>query len=182
MQQSPRNVLPSSNPPRRRRVPITIVDFSAPTSTDRPAAAATELPHAQSTSSTRAHSSEPSPEFQHARAARDAHQSRVGGGIFRANGHHTVFAANPKSTSASTSPGTPTAQSTVSHKPATVVEVVQSDVQQLHTPDQDAPEPCITLFQFNQRWEARQDIGERWNLLAVCATVSIYPAELITSS
>ncbi|KAJ8454003.1 hypothetical protein ONZ45_g19475 [Pleurotus djamor] len=93
--------------------------------------------------------------FQEAKQARTASKpSRVGGGIFRANGNHTIFSRSfePMASSAS----------------APAVAVPKTT-------------PFVSLFDFSKAWFALSDQADRWNLLAQQAPPSCLPQLFQTS-
>ncbi|KAG0704776.1 hypothetical protein DFH29DRAFT_1034785, partial [Suillus ampliporus] len=89
--------------------------------------------------------------FKDAKQLRDtAKPSRVGGGIFRPSGNHTLFARDkevPGVTPATTSP------------PATVNGTV--------------PKAAMTLFNFTKMWESHVKDEDRWNILSGIPPVSL---------
>ncbi|KAL1753894.1 hypothetical protein FB107DRAFT_276295 [Schizophyllum commune] len=82
----------SAGKPPRRRVPIEVVDDGPPRSA-KPAASDTSGAASSSADKASSSSSKASPSFQDAKQNRDASkQSKVGGGLYRADGHHSRIA------------------------------------------------------------------------------------------
>ncbi|KAG1743249.1 uncharacterized protein EDB91DRAFT_1247329 [Suillus paluster] len=89
--------------------------------------------------------------FKDAKQLRDTEKSsRVGGGIFRSSGDHTLFARDEKM------PGA--APATTSHS-ATVNGTV--------------PKASVTLFNFTKMWESHMKDEDRWNILSGIPPVSL---------
>ncbi|KAG6819671.1 hypothetical protein H0H93_009751 [Arthromyces matolae] len=86
--------------------------------------------------------------FKDAKQARETSKpSRIGGGIFRANGESTIFATRHVS-----SPSPPATTSPSSSAPASIVPV---------TPE-NAPK---TWFDFNRAWDSEPSTAVRWGLI-----------------
>lgn len=87
--------------------------------------------------------------FKDAKQLRDtAKPSRVGGGIFRPSGNHTLFARDDEISGAAP---------VTTSLPAMVDSTVQ------------AP---MTLFNFTKMWESHIKDEDRWNILSVCDSTS----------
>ncbi|KAK2465761.1 hypothetical protein APHAL10511_002305 [Amanita phalloides] len=97
-----------------------------------------------------------------------AKPSRVGGGIFRANGRNTIISPNDKT------PATPVPVAQASHK-----EVRPSQMQGLQTypgnitAGNETITPSMTMFNFNKAWEANRSVEERWKLVTSISPSSI---------
>jgi hypothetical protein len=105
--------------------------------------------------------------FQEAKQARS---SKVGGGIFRSSGSHTIFKSQPTSVPAPTQPlSTPDPAST---SQPTLPKSVASPI------SNTAP---ITLFSFTRQWESLSTDKERWTFLHSTLSPESLPAFFQTS-
>jgi hypothetical protein len=90
--------------------------------------------------------------FKDAKQSRDTTKpSRVGGGIFRSSGNHTLFNRNeeiPRPAPVTTSPPT--------------------------TVDGTVPKAPMTLFNFTKMWDSHMEDKIRWNILSVCDLILSY--------
>jgi len=160
--------------PKRRRVPIEIVDGPAPSAakttsvtTAKPTddlmtpVSSRPLPTSPSPASTPP-SSAPAPQsktFQEAKEARTAAKPGVGGGIFRPNGKHTIFGEKEKQAASPPAAPTPSNASTPSHNAtAPVAAAPQGKANGLLRKPR-------TLFEFSREWEKRETAEDRWALL-----------------
>ncbi|TDL23198.1 hypothetical protein BD410DRAFT_787515 [Rickenella mellea] len=159
----------STSPPKRRRVPIEIVESSTarpstidvghdlnPVST-RTLSPTPNVPLPKSSGST---SSVASPRVAASKAPEvpsDRPKPKVGGGIFRRTGNHTVVQSPKEDNNAKLSKSaddTTVKQSTSAHlESASLVSVSV------------APKSPMTLFSFRRAWEAHDDPTDRWNLI-----------------
>ncbi|KAF8257306.1 hypothetical protein EI94DRAFT_1671024 [Lactarius quietus] len=164
-----------ATPPRRRRVPITIVD-----SDDAPANAeptndllnpissrllstsvdpkSTTAPTADATPTTPTPKPEPA-SFKEAKQVRDEKNvGRVGGGIFRVSGNDTVFKTRDVPVAAPKDPAHPTANLAAS---------VSSAPPPARSSQPTPLPPPRTLFEFTRVWEGipASDTAARWALL-----------------
>ena len=108
--------------------------------------------------------------FKEAKQNREAQQSRPGGGIFRRDGQHTLFHAQPK-----TEPS-PRAESTLSTAQASPAERGKVQTPPEPTKPRAAPSlvtagSAMTLFSFNRNWDLLRTPEARWEFL-----VSLYIA------
>ncbi|KAF8332965.1 hypothetical protein F5887DRAFT_564238 [Amanita rubescens] len=109
----------------------------------------------------------PPASFADAKEARESvRTSRVGGGIFRANGRNTVFPANDR-TSATSPVSVPQPQTTDNglrtSKSPTRTGLATYPV---NIPKNSGAMPStMSMFGFNKTWEANQSVEERWELI-----------------
>lgn len=98
--------------------------------------------------------------FKGAKQSRDSVKlSRVGGGIFRSFGNHTLFTRDEEI-----------------HHPAPMKTSPSAKV------DGTIPKSPMTLFNFTKIWESRVKDEERWNILSVCGlSLSHHCFELFVS-
>ncbi|KAH9829630.1 uncharacterized protein C8Q71DRAFT_863017 [Rhodofomes roseus] len=148
--------------PKRRRVPIEIVEGPAPSTSK--AASATAKPADNSitpvssrplTDSVQGPSSPAPKTFQRAKEARTAARPGVGGGIFRPNGEHTIFGEKQKQTSSppAAAPSSPHTTQTPAPAPGRKTN--------------GAPrKPPKTLFEFSGEWEKQLSAEDRWDFLS----------------
>ncbi|KAI0801756.1 hypothetical protein BC629DRAFT_1591448 [Irpex lacteus] len=189
----------SASNTRRRRVPITIIDSdpSPPSSSQKAVSipapedllqpvSSRKLEEPKSeppSSSTAAPATEPSANrssatkkpatFKEAKQAREAQQSRPGGGIFRRDGQHTIFDSRPKPSSSAT----PVAKSEASTSSASQTSVPSptakpTDSKPIPEPTKPRPMPSLvaaassmTLFNFNRNWDSLKSPEARWEFL-----------------
>ncbi|KAG2115457.1 hypothetical protein DEU56DRAFT_841106 [Suillus clintonianus] len=105
----------------------------------------TMSPLPKQTTSTRTES------FKDAKQLRDAAKaSRVGGGIFRPSGNHTLFARDDEMSGAATAIISP---------PPTV--------------DDTVPKAPMTLFNFTKMWESHMKDEDRWNIISGIPPMSL---------
>jgi hypothetical protein len=84
--------------------------------------------------------------FKDAKQLRDtAKPSRIGGGIFRPSGNHTLFSRNDVKSGAA---------------PVTTSLPVMVDG--------NVPQAPMTLFNFTKMWDSHMKDEDRWNILSVC--------------
>ncbi|KAF8630009.1 hypothetical protein AX15_003158 [Amanita polypyramis BW_CC] len=147
---------PSSTPPGPGPVPS-----SLPTPQPQPPAAAT------ATATTAL--PKPSPAtFAEAKQAREsARQSRVGGGIFRANGRNTIFSHKEPTLTESDVPESQTSRAAQTAEGRGPVVYPVGDAAANRTAVQ------MSMFNFSKRWEANQSVGERWKLIISTPPASI---------
>ncbi|KAF7799369.1 hypothetical protein EIP86_010601 [Pleurotus ostreatoroseus] len=157
--------IPSSSlPPKRRRVPITIIDPSSPetarvSDANRSEVSITSVPEANNGVSKLNTVSKPR-SFQEAKQTRTADSRVAGGGIFRPNGQHTVFKLD--STQSPSQDGFTVPK----------LDAVASSEHSAHPPTLPIPHKVsttvsITLFDLKRRWECAKSHRDRWTLLAV---------------
>ncbi|TFY52884.1 hypothetical protein EVJ58_g9759 [Rhodofomes roseus] len=128
--------------PKRRRVPIEIVEGPAPSTSK--AASATAKPADNSITPV---SSRPLTDSRRGRG--------VGGGIFRPNGEHTIFGEKQKHTSSppAAAPSSPHTTQTPAPAPGRKTN--------------GAPrKPPKTLFEFSREWEKQLSAKDRWDFLS----------------
>ncbi|KAH6912735.1 hypothetical protein BKA70DRAFT_1370240 [Coprinopsis sp. MPI-PUGE-AT-0042] len=156
---------PSGQPPRRRRVPITVIESpKAPAAT--PVQKLTKDPEATTPSvaapPVTAATSSPQPKpssFKEAKEARDtARPSRVGGGIFRSTGSATVFP-----TREAVKPG--------DHS-ATASDTAREGSGRQERSSIKAP---ATLFDLVRQWNSLKTAEERWELFSTIPPYSLPP-------
>jgi hypothetical protein len=165
--------------PKRRRVPINIVDWDEMplTNTTIFHAAADDLMKPVSTRSL--HNSQPLPStsinamkpatFQEAKQAR---VSKAGGGIFRSSGSHTVF-NTALSDASKPSPKAFTAPTE---------HLSSASITSLSAPIEVEGDPTLpwTLFIFSRNWNALSSPADRWQLLSVRGTLPLPPSSTLT--
>lgn len=157
-------------PPYRRRIPIKIVD--APSASALPSIDASEnkfepissRPLISERTDAKVAPAPPS-SFKEAKQAREqkseAKPSRVGGGIFRANGQSTIFKTDPPAPAVK-----PSGPSHPSNGPE--VPKVKPSVS-----------PPSTLFDLNRAWESANTVDQRFDMITVrfvvCVAVDTSP-------
>ncbi|KAJ3559313.1 hypothetical protein NM688_g424 [Phlebia brevispora] len=176
--------------PKRRRVPITIVDPSSlisvsvpptyPQSPDQATSSRYPEPSQQehmAQASLQAPSQTPanpvSPQntsLKEIKQKRGTGLQRPGGGIFRHNGQHTIFktAVSPAG-DAEQGPSADNDSQAAGRQHTAAISAVRSSVE-LHDrvvplPDITATTATTTLFDFNRSWNSLNTFQERWKLL-----------------
>ncbi len=111
----------------------------------------------------------PPASFAEAKEARgSARTSRVGGGIFRANGRNTVFPANDRTPA--TSPVSVPPPQTINKElqPPEGPTRTGTATYPVNIPKNSGAMPStMSMFVFNKTWEANQSVEERWELITV---------------
>ncbi|KZW01586.1 hypothetical protein EXIGLDRAFT_717977 [Exidia glandulosa HHB12029] len=197
--------------PIRRRIPIKIVDDDAPASIATHASTSASkagedfmtpvatrslsgssssstpppksiLKKPQPTEPTQPPSQTPATSFQAAKDARDqARKPKVGGGIFKANGTHTLF----KGSTTAQEEATPRIVEVTAPEPAPAPPAPRT--RQLPLPQSPDTALTTTLFNLQREWRNRPTAEARWELLCsvppsslpkLCGT-SLEPAFLV---
>lgn len=146
----------AADPPKRRRVPITIVDSETPANTEPTSDLLSPISSRLLSTSLDSKSAAAKPEpasFKEAKQVRDEKSvGRVGGGIFRVSGNDTVF--KTREVSAPKDPAHPQTR-----QPGSA-----SAPPSQPTP---TPAPAHTLFEFTRAWDRipASDTAARWTLL-----------------
>ncbi len=158
---SPSSIL--SIPPKRRRIPITVVDSvpaSLPSSYSTHSTNIAEAQSFPSKSTSSRNDSTSTLTFKEAKVARDAHLSKPGGGIFRSNGNHTIF----NTISKNSRPPSPVQ----SPKPLVERDGLLSFDQPI-SPKEASPKIStpLSLFAFIRTWNYLTSLDERWSFLCV---------------
>ncbi|KAI9568341.1 hypothetical protein HD554DRAFT_2172422 [Boletus coccyginus] len=156
---------PKTTTPKRRRVPIEIVEGDTPPLHETRIAETKETDLLQPISSRQLTQEDkpiitqvppPKPQtFVDAKQAREESKPvKVSGGIFRHTGNHTIVTRTPSETASSTREPTPRPTPSNTSTPR-------------------SPKPPITLFQFTKSWESLQSDTDRWNLLCTIPPSSV---------
>lgn len=160
---------PKVTTPKRRRVPIEIVEADTRPSHETQVATPPETKNMdllqpvssrtlkQENKSTTTQDPPSIPQtFVDAKQAREESKSiRVSGGIFRHTGNHTIVTRTPSETTS------PTRESTSRPTPSNA-----------STPR--PPKPPTTLFQFTKSWDSLQSDTDKWNLIRVSYMLQKY--------
>ncbi|KAH9923588.1 hypothetical protein B0H21DRAFT_159204 [Amylocystis lapponica] len=175
--------------PKRRRIPIEIVE--APVATSEPTAvpgnatpddlmtpvssrplASTSLAGSTPTAaSTVPQKTQPPATFQQAKIAREGARQRPGGGIFRADGKHTLFGAKEADKGRGTQtdePGanaSPPQELSSSPRPEAVPAPPVKPAVATVPNGASKTQTLMTLFAFTRRWERLKTAEERWALI-----------------
>jgi hypothetical protein len=146
--------------PKRRRLPIEIVEPTEPLASEashlKPSADSESVRQSSQPPITPAISSSSPPT-----SSRTSKPGRVGGGIFRPSGGHTLFS-------------TPTEQ-TVFEAPVPTPPVADS----VKAPSANADyvsfmDPPLSLFRFSRTWESLRSTEERWQLISVSGPFPVH--------
>ncbi|KAG8214781.1 hypothetical protein J3R82DRAFT_9917 [Butyriboletus roseoflavus] len=159
---------PKNTTPKRRRVPIEIVEGDVPpsheTRTTTPLktkntdllqpVSSRPLKKESKPTTTKAPPSKPQTFVDAKQAREESKPVRVSGGIFRPTGNHTVVTRTPMETASSMRESTP--------------RPTPSD-----TSTSRFPEPRTTLFQFTKSWESLPSDMDKWDLIRTISPSSI---------